>query len=83
MKIYVVRERVDWHNTDPTDETHLFIKEKKALAKAKRVYEKYLRHFDKKEIDLVGNLVNPICYQVFSEADDYVHIWVEEKTVVE
>lgn len=67
-KIYIVRERLDWHNGDPHDETTAYATRELAEAGL----EEELEHFDdmtKIESDYA---------RMTTERDDWYSCWIEE-----
>lgn len=45
-KIWILRERIDWHNTDPHDATEGYVNESDAIIAMNNVYDNAVKYFE-------------------------------------
>ena len=76
-KIWIVRERMDWHNCDADDYTFAYATEELAKKGLIEQYEETKRFLaDEEEIERETLTSNS--GSIITESDDYYNIWVEE-----
>lgn len=81
MIVYILRERLDWHNQDPWDETRVFTERSKADAAMEKAYKKTRKMCVKdRGDDIVQEDARDYSYFITSK-DDYYSAWVEKVKV--
>ena len=83
MKIYIVRQHLDWHNDDPSDVTTGFEDYEDAKAYMNREYNRLLKDFAKNDNEAIEETiqVGDDYTRFTTEADDYYYSYVTELTV--
>ena len=76
-KIWIVRERMEWHNCDADDDTTAYATEEMAKKALIEKYEETKRYLaDEEEIDY--ERLSSDSGRIFTEREDYYFIWTEE-----
>lgn len=83
MKIYIVRQRVDWHNDDPSDVTTGFMDEQDAKNFLQKEHNRLLKGFAKNDNEAIEETikVGDDYTRFTTKADDYYFAYVTELTV--
>ena len=79
-KIWIFRERLDWHNCDPDDMTTAYATE--ALAKKGLVekFEETKHYFSHIDLDIIDDMtkIESDYGRMVTERDDWYCCWIEE-----
>ena len=81
MKIFVLRERVDYHNNDPQDNTFLFSNGETAARELSRLYNEAEEFFTDDgwcEIEETGTTDGKNGQFFLTDRDDIYQVWIEE-----
>lgn len=84
MKIFVLRERVDFHNDDPQDYTFLFANGETAARELSRLYDETEKSFiEDEECEIVetGTFRDDTGRYFMTDSDDLYQVWIEELRV--
>ena len=76
-KIFIVRVRVDWHNTDPDDYTLAFINEEDAYVALEKEWKKFKNTMRKWDRDIIEESVKKESISAITGPEDYYSSWVE------
>lgn len=79
-KIWIVRERKEWHNCDPHDETIAYATRELAEAGLVKKVEEVTRFFQEEELDLYDDMtkIESDYAKMTTERDDWYSCWIEE-----
>jgi hypothetical protein len=77
-KIWIVRERMEWHNTDPSDDTFAYATEEMAKKALIEKYDETKRYLADNEIEIDYERFTPETGRIFTDREDYYFIWVEQ-----
>lgn len=77
-KIWVVRERMEWHNCDADDDTTAYATEEMAKKALIEKYEETKRYLADEEEEIERETLTSNSGSIITESDDYYNIWVEE-----
>ena len=77
-KIWIVRERMDWHNCDADDYTFAYATEELAKKGLIELYEETKRFLADEEEEIERETLTSNSGSIITESDDYYNIWVEE-----
>lgn len=77
-KIYIVRERMEWHNCDADDDTFAYATEEMAKKAMIEKYEETKRYLADNEQEIEYERLTADSGRIFAEREDYYFIWVEE-----
>lgn len=78
-KIWIIRERMDWHNTDPDDITTAFATKAQARKELTKRYNEVKTMIESSyglESEMTKKTVNS--GTLVTSRDDYYNIWIEE-----
>lgn len=76
--IWILRERIDWHNTDPHDATEGYVNESDAIIAMNNVYDNAVKYFKEEKGDDIVNTWDGDVKGFVTSRDDYYNIWVEQ-----
>lgn len=79
-KIWIVRERLDWHNADAADETNAYGTRKQAEQALVEKFEETELFFRVRELGLIDEMRKKTVNSgtLVTSRDDYYSIWIEE-----
>ncbi len=79
MKVYIVREKIVYHNADPDDLTRVFTDKTKAILEMVRMSNSAIREFeiDEDDPDFRGGFEGENVWFI-TPKEDYYDSWVEE-----
>ena len=79
-KIWIVRERLEWHNGDPHDETIAYATRELAEAGLVKKVEEVTRFFREEELELYDDMtkIESDYARMTTERDDWYSCWIEE-----
>ena len=77
-KIWIVRERMEWHNCDADDDTTAYATEEMAKKALIEKYEETKRYLADHEEEIESETLTSDSGRIITEREDYYFIWVEE-----
>lgn len=79
-KIFIVRERLDWHNCDPHDETTAYATRELAEAGLAKKVEEVMHFFQEEELELYDDMtkIESDYARMTTERDDWYSCWIDE-----
>ena len=77
-KIWIVRERMEWHNCDADDDTIAYATEEMAKKALIEKYEETKRYLADHEEEIESETLTSDSGRIITEREDYYFIWVEE-----
>ena len=77
-KIWIVRERMEWHNCNADDDTFAYATEELAKKGLIELYEETKRFLADEEEEIERETLTSNSGSIITESDDYYNIWVEE-----
>ena len=77
-KIWIVRERMEWHNCDADDDTFAYATEEMAKKALIEKYEETKRYLADYEEEIESETFTSDSGRIITEREDYYFIWVEE-----
>lgn len=77
-KIWIIRERIDWHNADPHDATEGYVNESDAIIAMNNVYDNAVKYFKEEKGDEIVYTWDGDVKGFATGRDDYYNIWVEQ-----
>jgi hypothetical protein len=77
-KIWIVRERMEWHNCDADDDTTAYATEEMAKKALIEKYEETKRYLADEEEEIDYERLTSDSGRIFTEREDYYFIWTEE-----
>lgn len=77
-KIFIVRQKMDWHNCDPEDGTMAFRNVEDAKQCMNKVFNEMKSSLKKRDRDFYDEKLAVDYGYIVTTADDYYNCWVEE-----
>jgi hypothetical protein len=77
-KIWIIRERIDWHNTEPHDATEGYVNESDARNAMNNVYVSAIKYFEEEKGDDIVDTWDCGVKGFVTSREDYYNIWVEQ-----
>ena len=78
-KIWIVRERLDWHNADPEDATNGFATREQAEMCLNNKIEYMKKYFCEREYELLDDMtkIKSDYVRMVTSDDDWYQCWIE------
>ena len=77
-KIWIVRERMEWHNWDVDDDTTAYATEEMAKKALIEKYEETKRYLADEEEEIDDERLTSDSGRITTESEDYYSCWIEE-----
>ena len=78
VKIWIVRERMEWHNCDVDDNTFAYATEEMAKKALSEIYDETKRYLEDNEGEIESETITFTSGRIITESDVCYNIWVEE-----